>query len=311
MKAERRDDLALTVALVAVIVWGFNFPIQKHLIDLVSPGAFLFARYLIMPACALLLLMWRYGGRLPPVSRRDLLLLAWLGFIGHSIHVSMVIWGMHWSTAFSSSLILACGPISTLILLRAMGVERLGRWQVVGVAIACLGVLVFLSEKLLGADWRATGGDLFLLLASSIFSYYTVMAKPLMERLGAVPVMIYATLTGSVPVLVLCLPLGLGAPWAVLTPFDWSLLVWTAAISSFVGWLIWGWANAVRGVARTAPLQYLMPPIAGVVAWYFTGERYDTIKVAGAAITLAGVAVAQFADGRGRAIAANLEQRAP
>ncbi|MFN0163481.1 MAG: DMT family transporter [Burkholderiales bacterium] len=300
MTPKRRDDLALTVALAAVVMWGFNFPIQKHLIDLLSPGAFLFARYLIMPACALLLVVWRYGGRLPPVSRRDLLLLAWLGFIGHSIHVSMVIWGMHWSTAFSSSLILSCGPIFTLILLRAMGVERLGLWQVIGVAIACLGVLVFLSEKLLGADWRATGGDLFLLLASTIFSYYTVMAKPLMERLGAVPVMVYSTLLGSVPVVVVSLPLGISGSWAALSPLDWSFLLWTAAVSSFAGWLVWGWANAVRGVARTAPLQYLMPPIAGVVAWYFTGERYDIIKVAGAAITLAGVAVAQFAGGRVR-----------
>lgn len=300
MTPKRRDDLALTVALAAVVVWGFNFPIQKHLIDLLSPGAFLFARYLIMPACALLLIMWRHGGRLPAISRRDLFLLAWLGFVGHSIHVSMVVWGVHWSTAFSSSLILSCGPIFTLILLRAMGVERLGRWQVIGVAIACMGVLVFLSEKLLGADWRATGGDLFLLLASSIFSYYTVMAKPLMERLGAVPVMIYATFLGGAPVVVVYFPLALNAPWTALSAFDWGLLLWTAAISSFVGWLVWGWANAVRGVARTTPLQYLMPPIAGVVAWYFTGERYDIIKVAGAAITLAGVAVAQFAGGRVR-----------
>ena len=25
-------------------------------------------------------------------------------------------------------------------------------------------------------------------------------------------------------------------------------------------WLAWGWVNAARGVARTAPLIYLMPP---------------------------------------------------
>ena len=30
----------------------------------------------------------------------------------------------------------------------------------------------------------------------------------------------------------------------------------------------------MRGVARTAPLMYLMPPVAGLVAWALTGERY-------------------------------------
>jgi drug/metabolite transporter (DMT)-like permease len=69
-------------------------------------------------------------------------------------------------------------------------------------------------------------------------------------------------------------------------------------ISAFIGWIAWGWINAVRGVARTAPLMYLMPPVAGLVAWAVTGERYTGIKLGGAALTLAGVALAQFAGGR-------------
>jgi drug/metabolite transporter (DMT)-like permease len=39
--------------------------------------------------------------------------------------------------------------------------------------------------------------------------------------------------------------------------------------------------------------MYLMP-IAGLVAWATTGERYTAVKLAGAAITLGGVALAQF-----------------
>jgi drug/metabolite transporter (DMT)-like permease len=50
----------------------------------------------------------------------------------------------------------------------------------------------------------------------------------------------------------------------------------------------------VRGVARSAPLQYLMPPIAGVVAWFTLGETFSALKIAGAAVTMAGVAWAQF-----------------
>ena len=41
--------------------------------------------------------------------------------------------------------------------------------------------------------------------------------------------------------------------------------------------------------------MYLMPPVAGVVAWFATGAAYTGIKLAGAALTLAGVAIAQFA----------------
>jgi drug/metabolite transporter (DMT)-like permease len=296
----RRESISLAVALFVIVVWGCNFSLQKYYFTTLSPAGFLVARYAVMPVCALLLLLWRFGTQWPKLSRRDLLGLAWVGFTGHVLHIGMVTWGIHWSTAFSSSLILACGPIFTLIILRVMGVERLQRWHVVGVGIALVGVLVFLSDKLLGGNWRATGGDLFLLLAAAVFSYYTVAAKPHVERHGAVVVMAYATLFGGLPMLALALPSGFSAPWGSLSVPGWAGLMWAIIVSAFFGWLLWAWVNAVRGVGRTAPLQYLMPPIAGVVAWVFTDERFGAVKILGAAITLAGVAVAQFAGGRPR-----------
>jgi len=200
------QQLALFTALFLIVVWDANFTLQKYLLALMGPGGFLFARYLIMPACALLLMRWQLGAWLPPVSRPDLRKLAWLGFVGHAVHVGMVTYGIHWSTAFSSSVILACGPIFTLMILRWQGLERLVPAQVMGVGVACVGVLMFLSDKLLGGQWRAGGGDLFLLVAASFFSYYTVAAKPVIERLGSVMTMGYATLLGSVPVLLWTLP---------------------------------------------------------------------------------------------------------
>jgi drug/metabolite transporter (DMT)-like permease len=41
--------------------------------------------------------------------------------------------------------------------------------------------------------------------------------------------------------------------------------------------------------------MYLMPPAAGLVAWAVSDERFTAPKLLGAAITLGGVALAQFA----------------
>jgi len=122
-------------------------------------------------------------------------------------------------------------------------------------------------------------------------------------------VMTYATLLGSGPVVLLSLPAGLRVDWGNVSPAIWVGLVYAVLISAFLGWLVWGWVNAVRGVARSAPLMYLMPPVAGLVAWALTGERYTGIKLAGAALTLAGVAVAQFASPKRRS--EMLESMAP
>ena len=289
---------ALWAALVLIVIWGANFSVQKEVFKALSPGGFLFARYLIMPVAATLLLCWRYGTRWPRLPRAELLSLLKLGIAGHLLHVGMVTFGIHWSTAFSSSLILACGPVFTLLILRWYGIEQLTRAQLAGVAVACVGVLLFLSDKLLGGHWQASGGDLTLLVAASFFSYYTVAAKPMIERHGGVVVMTYATLLGSGPVVLLSLPAGLSVDWAAVRPAIWAGLLYAVLISAFLGWLVWGWVNAVRGVARSAPLMYLMPPVAGLVAWLVTGERYTGIKLGGAVLTLAGVAVAQYASAR-------------
>lgn len=289
------DRLALAAGLVVVVVWGANFAVQKALFAHMSPQAFLFARYLLMPLAAALLL-WLASGRrwlrLPPQDARRLVM---LGLLGHTLHVSLVTWGIHWSTAFSSALIMACGPVFTLLILHLSGIERLRAGQVAGVATACAGVLLFLSDKFAGAQWVAGGGDLVMLFAASLFSYYTVMSKPLIQRHGGIAVMAYATLAGSPLIVLAGIPAALATPWAALGPQPWFLLLWATLVSAFGGWLVWGWVNSRRGVARSAPLLYLMPLVAGLFAWWATGERFGPLKLAGAALALAGVALAQYA----------------
>lgn len=290
-----RERAALLLSFALVLVWGATFSVQKAVFAEVGPGGFLFARYLIMPLCALALLWQRYGRRWPALSRAEWWAVARLALIGHVLHVGLVTFGIYWSTAFSSSLILACGPVFTLLLLRTLRLERLSRAQVAGVSVACVGVLVFLSDKLLGAQWQASSGDLVLLFAAACFSAYTVAAKPLTARHGGIVVMAYATLLGSLPLVLFSLRAGLAVQWTEVRPAVWAGLLWSVVVSSFVGWLVWAWVNEVRGVARTAPLLYLMPPVAGAVAWQVTGESYGAVKIGGAALTLAGVALAQFA----------------
>ncbi len=294
-RAHRRERMALWAALALILAWGSNFSVQKAVFEALSPGGFLFVRYLILPLAAAALLTAHHGTAWPRLTRPELLELLRLGLVGHLLHVGLVTYGIHWSTAFSSSLILACGPVFTLLILRWHGTETLTRAQVAGVSVAVVGVLVFLSDKLSGGHWRAGGGDLVLLVAASFFSWYTVAAKPLIERHGGVTVLAYGTLLGSAPVVAVSLPAGLQVDWAAVPPAIWLGTLYAVLVSAFLGWLVWGWVNAVRGVARSAPLLYLMPPVAALVAWGATGERYTWVKLVGAAITLAGVALAQFA----------------
>ncbi len=292
---------SLIAALVTMVVWGANFTATKVVLAEMSVASFLFLRFLWMPVLGFAALAWLYrGGRWREAIplRADWPRFIACGLIGHTFHVGIVTWGINLSTAFSSALVLTSGPIFTLLILAALGGEKLHRPQALGTAVAFIGILLFLSDKFVAGLAKAGLGDLTLLFAAFLFSLYTVLARPLTARYG--------------PLILLAWTLAFGAPWLVLgllpsvsfsalamvSAKGWALLFWSTTVSAFLGWLVWGWVNQVRGVARTAPLQYLMPPIAGVVSWWTLGEQFTWIKVGGALIAMSGVAYAQFAGRR-------------
>ena len=294
MNAAAVQQRALFTGVLLVLLWGASFSIQKAAYAAMSPGAYLFGRSLLMALCALALLRWRGSALWPQLARREWGLLLGCTAIGQVTHVLLVTYGIHWSTPFSSSLIMACGPVCTLLLLRVLRGTPLGRHQMLGVGVAFGGVLLFMTEKLLLADWQASGGDLLMLLAAVLFSLYTIWTTPLIERHGGPEVMCWSTLLAAPLMLVLNAPAALVAPYAELSPGIWFGFFWAVLVSAFLGWMLWGWVNAVRGVARTAPLLYGVPPVAGLVAWLTVGEGFGALKLAGAALVLGGVAWTQL-----------------
>ena len=292
-----KQDASLAAALAMMAVWGCNFAVTKYILDLIGVGTFLFVRFVVMLVLGVALLLFVYRRHLAQAlpRREDLGRFAAAGLLGHTLHVGVVMWGIDLSTAFSSSVVLTTSPLFTLFILTAMGAERLHARQVAGTLVAFAGIALFLSDKFVHGLANAGFGDLALLSASAMFSLYTVISKPLVDRYGPLMLLCWTLFFGAPPLIVICAPAFIGTPLAAQPAALWLALAWAVVVSSFLGWLVWVWVNAVRGLARSAPLQYLMPPIAGVVAWLTLGESFTWLKIGAAVIAMAGVAWAQFA----------------
>jgi drug/metabolite transporter (DMT)-like permease len=286
---------ALAAGLALMAVWGVNFAITKVVLAELGVWPFLFVRFLAMPLFGFVLLVAITRRHFPSTwpRREDLPRFIAAGLIGHTAHVSLVMWGINLSTAFSSSLVLTSSPLFTLLILALLGAEKLHGRQLAGTLVAFTGIVVFLSDKFVAGFALAGAGDLVLLVAASLFSLYTVITKPLVERYGPLNVMCYSLLFGAPPLVLATLPAFLDAPLADVSAAVWFGVFWAVAVSSFLGWIVWAWVNSVRGLQRSAPLQYVMPPIAGVVAWLTLGETFTWLKIAGAVVAMAGIAWAQ------------------
>lgn len=287
---------ALAAGVALMIVWGVNFVVTKVVLAGMGVAPFLFLRFLLMPLLGFALLAAVYRRHLAKSfpRREDLPRFVAAGLVGHTAHVGLVMWGMDLSTPFSSSLVLTSSPLFTLLILTLLGAERLQARQIAGTLLAFAGIVVFLSDKFVAGLAAAGLGDLMLLAAASLFSLYTVIAKPLVTRYGPLNLMCWSLAFGAPPMLLLTLSAFVDAPLAQLGGGVWFATFWAIAVSSFVGWLAWAWINSVRGLAKSAPLQYLMPPIAGLVAWLTVGETFTWLKLAGAALALTGIAWAQL-----------------
>jgi drug/metabolite transporter (DMT)-like permease len=277
-----------------------NFVFVKYVLDHLGFGAFMFLRFLVLPLLGLALLVIIFRHRIAHTwpKRADLPRFLLCALVGHVIHISAVMYGMNLSTAFSSSLVLTCQPLFTLAILAWLGAERLRGQQIAGTLLAFAGITLFLADKFAAGFSRAGVGDLTLLVAGASFSAYTVLSRPLADRYGPLIVLSYTLLFSMPLMLALTYPFFADLKAASYGPAVWAAIFWALVVCSFCGWLVWTWVNSVRGIARSAPFMYLMPPVAGVMAWLTLGETFTWAKIVGAGVTMAGVAWAQFGGGK-------------
>jgi drug/metabolite transporter (DMT)-like permease len=289
----RAPDL---VALLVVTVWGASFTFQKIALQEIDWAAFTFVRYLGMIALGWAVLLWRRGaGRPIGVAREDLPRMAATGVLGYSIYIVLSTAGLAHTTAFSTALLVGTSPLFTILLLAVLHAEAVRRAHVAGLAVALVGVLVFLSQKLQAALPAAGAGDVVSLAGALFFAAYSVAQKPLLERYAVSVMMAYTCTLGALPVLALAWPAALGQDWTRVSPAAWASLAWTIVVPVYLAWSLWAWVIARAGVGRTSLFMFLVPVTGGVASRLLVGETFDGLKIAGALLILGGLALARRA----------------
>ena len=297
-------------ALLVAATWGVSFSLKKVALDEIDAVAFTFVRYLGMTALGwAVLLWWKWRGRPIGVARADLPRVALTGVLGYSIYIVLSTVGLARTTAFSTTLLVGTSPLFAALLLRVLGAERIRPAHVAGMAVALVGVVVFLAEKLHGALPSASAGDLLSLAGALFFAAYSVAQKPLLERY-AVPVMMAHTCTlGALPVLIVAWPSALAQDWTHISPAAWASMAWTIVVPVYLAWSVWAWVIARIGVGRTSVFMFVVPVAGGVASHLLLGETFDTLKLAGTGLILLGLAVVRRVAGM-RVLAGTPQRRA-
>jgi drug/metabolite transporter (DMT)-like permease len=274
-------------ALLAVFVWGVSFPILKGLMTVMSPLTLMVARGLV--SCLVLAIALRRTGSWRAPAVEDLPALLAAGLIGFTVNQMLYSWGLHLTTASHSGLIFTITPLFVFGMSQALGHVRLGRRDVLGLALGVLGSALIIGWPASGAAGGASVlGDLLTVGAAITWGVWTILAAPILRRRGTLAGTFWITLTGTLGLVPFALPGILGQDWR-LPWWAFAGVLYAGTAGGALGSLLWYAAVRRLGAARTAIYANMESFFAVLAATLLLGERVAVASLVGGAAVVAGV----------------------
>ena len=281
--------------LSLALIWGVNFSVVKVVLEELNPLVFNALRF-PLAVLALTVAARRVPGPLLPASE-DVGRIVVLGLLGNVVYQLCFIYGLDWTRAGNASLLLSTTPVWTVILSGVAGHERATPQLAVGVFATLLGMLLVVfgrgDEISLGSE--TLRGDLLMVLASILWSIYTVGGRAPVARYGALRMTMWTLWVGT-PALVLiaAVPLAELSPTSV-SPGAWAGVVYAGLLSIGLAYLLWYRGVRLLGNNRTAVYSNLVPVAALLTAWLWLGEMPAPLQLVGATVIIGGLSYARFA----------------
>jgi len=279
--------------LAANIIYGLNYSIAKAVMpDHIKPFALVSVRSICAAA-----LFWITSLFLPKerVNRKDLLYLFVCSFFGVVINQTLFLVGLDMTTPINSSIILSTNPIFAFVFAALILREHITLLKGVGLAIGLSGVLMLILKN--GTPDLASNtfvGDLFTLVNTISWAFYTVVIKRMLDKYHPVTVMKWTFLFGMLT--------NIPAGYHQWSTMDWTsipLAAWLEIGFVVVGATYLGYLFITFGLRRLSPTivstyTYTQPIIAAYLASLMGQDHIDLVMIFSALLIFTGVFVVSF-----------------
>lgn len=292
MERYRHPILLYSLIVFTILGWSLNFVVAKATIRYLDVWSLTSFRIILSGLLMLPIYFWT--PRRARFDRKDIWTFIVLGFFGVVMNRGLFILGLDFTTAGHSALIVALGPILILVLVRLMGLETITPAKILGMILSFAGVVVLIGGDELHLHSGTWLGDLITLGGTTGFAVYTVMAKRVARHYDTISMNTFNNLAGAIILLPLGIRQAARLDWASVGWQGWAGLAYTALISSVLAYMIYFWALKHVAASRLAAFTYAETPIAAFLAVLLLGEKLTPALLAGAALILAGVYLAEF-----------------
>ena len=270
------------LALAVVMVWGVNFVVIEVGLEDFPPLLFTALRFFFAAVPAIFLL-----GR-PPV--------AWRYVVGVGLALGVAKFGLlftamdHGVPAGLASLVLQCQVIFTVLFAIAVLRERPRPAQVIGIAVACVGMVLIMLDRGLSAPLGALTLVIVAGACWGVSNTITRYAKPQ----DTLRFMVWVSAVAVVPLLALSLLTeGPRADVDALRGIDLTgagALGFLAFAATLFGFGSWGYLLRQYDASTVAPFSLLVPVFGMAAAWTWRGEAVGLQQAIAAGLVIGGMA---------------------
>lgn len=293
MNKSRVKTWAHLSLLGANIIYGLNYSIAKAVMpDHIKPFALVALR-----SISAAILFWITSLFIPkePVTRKDLLYMFGCSFFGVVINQTLFLVGLDMTTPINSSIILSTNPIFAFVFAALILRERITFLKGTGLAIGLSGVLLLILQN--GTpDLASTTflGDVYTLVNTISWAFYTVIIKRMLEKYHPVTVMKWTFLFGMLT----NIPVGYHQwstmDWASIPMIAWLQIGFVIIGATYLGYLLITFGLRQLSPTIVSTYTYTQPIIAAYLATLMGQDHIDIVMITSALLIFAGVFVVSF-----------------
>lgn len=274
---------SIFLAILVPCIWGIQAVMLKIGLHQFPPIFMVGMRFVLMSV-----IMLPFVAGIKGKVRAALLVSATQGVA----HFALLYIGFQYADVSTGIIAYQTNAVFTVILGAVLLREKITAVGVAGVLIAFSGVALIVGSPKHGSTLH---GLLIIIGSALMFAFGNIAAR----RYGPMkPAALNATVSlVSGPVLLLISFMLESGQVAAVQQADWhgwGALLYTALAGGIAGFGIWYWLLNRHAVDQVAPFGLLMPFFAMVGSVLIAGETVTALNLAGALLTIAGVAIAQF-----------------
>jgi len=235
------------------------------------------------------------------MPKRDLLWLTLCSIVGVVGNQFIYLRGLSLTTVINTTLLSTTIPVFTLFVSILLGHDRLSLRRLAGISLAAGGVIYLVNPARADVSAHTTLGNLMVACSSLLYAVYIVISKDLFERYGALNVITWIFVVGSI----VTIPAGVyslgSAHVYTLGPTVWLTILFVILFPTVVAYYLNAWALTRVTPSTVAIYIYMQPLFAFGVAPFLLGEKWNWRTVVAAVFIFSGVALVTRR-GRSRAV---------